>query len=66
MIASNEPKVMPTGRYSVSETCRALGICRNTLLRYTQAGMIKCGFRRHTRRKFYTGMEILKFWRATV
>lgn len=66
MIASTEPKVAPTGRYSIKETCQVLGICRNTLLYYTNAGMIKCGFRRHTRRKFYTGVEILKFWRATM
>ena len=66
MVTSEEPNVTPTGRYSVTETCRALGIHRNTLQRYTQEGKIKCGFRRNTLRKFYAGVEILKFWRATL
>lgn len=59
-----EPQVSMTGRYSVTETCSALGIHRNTLRRYTEAKKIKCGFRRMTERKFYLGSEILKLWRA--
>ena len=64
MITSIEPNVIETGRYSVTETCKALGIHRNSLKKYTEQGMIKCGFRKLTARKFYAGREILKFWRA--
>ena len=64
MITSTEPMVSAEGRYSVSDTCKVLGIHRNTLRRYTEAGMIKCGFRRETARKFYKGAEIVRFWRA--
>lgn len=64
MITSEEPKVSPNGRYSIGEACKALGIHRHTLQKYTENGWIKCGFRRNTYRKFYTGTEILKFWRA--
>lgn len=46
MITSTEPNVSATGRYSIGETCAALGIHRNTLCRYTEQGLIKCGFRR--------------------
>lgn len=63
---AEEPKVAPTGRYSIPETCEALGIHRNTLRRYTEEGRIKCGFRRTTGKKFYPGTEILKFWKATI
>ena len=61
---STEPQVSGTGRYSVTETSKALGIHRCTLLRYTESGSIKCGFRRTNARKFYLGSEILRFWRA--
>lgn len=64
MITSMEPKVNAAGRYSVTETCKALGIHRNTLRRFTDEGLINCGFRKATARKFYNGNEILRFWRA--
>lgn len=64
MITAEEPKVSETGRYSVMQASQALGIHRNTLQKYTEAGFIKCGFRRDTYRKFYEGREILRFWRA--
>lgn len=64
MITTNEPKVNEGGRYSVMQACEALGIHRNTLRNYTEQGLIKCGFRRETGRKFYAGREIIRFWRA--
>lgn len=64
MITSIEPNVTEKGRYSAMQTSAALGIHRNTLRIYTEQGMIKCGFRRINGRKFYTGSEILRFWRA--
>lgn len=64
MITSIEPQVSDTGRYSVTETCSVLGIHRNSLRKYTDMGLIKCGFRKLTARKFYAGREILRFWRS--
>lgn len=64
MIVATEPRVVNNGRYSVTETSKVLGIHRNSLRKYTEQGFIKCGFRKHTARKFYLGSEILKFWRA--
>lgn len=64
MIRATEPVVASDGRYSVSQTCLALGIHRNTLQRYTEQGLIKCGFRRESARKFYKGSEIVRFWKA--
>ncbi len=60
MVTAIEPQVAPTGRYSVGETCKHLGIHRNTLRKYTDEGHIKCGFREETARKIYTGQEILQ------
>ncbi len=59
-----EPQVSLTGRYSIGEASAILGINRSTLRRYTNAGYIKCGFRRESARRFYLGSEILRFWRA--
>ena len=51
------------------ETCRALGIHRDTLRSYTETKkLIKCGMRKLGNRyvKFYLGSEILRFWRSQV
>lgn len=64
MITPIEPQVRQTGRYPAGEAAQLLGIHRNTLKKYTDAGAIKCGFRRESGRKFYAGSEILRFWKA--
>ena len=61
MVTSIEPKVAPTGRYTVKQTCECLGIHRNTLRRYTDEGR---SFRRENARKIYLGKEILRFWNS--
>ena len=63
-MVNEEPRVSDFGRYSVGETCKLLGICRNTLLSWTNAGKIRCGSRRANMRKFYEGREIKRIWRA--
>lgn len=65
-MTSDKPKVNPAGRYSVKNTCRLLGIHRNTLLNHTKAGDIKASYRKANHSKFYTGMEITKFWIQTI
>ena len=57
-----QPDVRPAGRYTVKETCEKLGIHRNTLLNYTNTGLIRCAFGKRTLRKYYTGIEIIRFW----
>jgi DNA-binding transcriptional MerR regulator len=64
MMTAAIPNVIDTGRYTVTQTALALGIHRNTLGSYTCQGLIKCGYRRGTGRKFYEGREILRFWSA--
>lgn len=65
-MTSDEPIVNAASRYSVNETCTLLGISRKTLKKYTDSALIDCGFRKATLRKYYTGLAILKFWRASV
>ena len=58
-----EPKVSPNGRYSIIDTCKLLGIHRNTLTRYVNRGRINCRIRESTGQKFYLGSDILRFWK---
>lgn len=64
MIAT-EPEVVDTGRYSLTEICDILRLSRNTVLKYTENGHIKCGIRKSNGRKFYTGTDIKKFWKSS-
>lgn len=64
MIAT-EPDVSATGRYSIGEAAKLLGLCRDTLRKHSDAGLIKYGIHRSNMRKFYLGSEILRYWRAS-
>ena len=61
-----EPKVNKFDRYSLEQTSKILGVHRNTILRYAKSGKLAFTVRRGTRRKCFTGSEILRFWRATL
>ena len=65
-MCNTEPNVQDSGRYTVMETCKALGIHRNTLRRWMQAGKIACKFRRVDNRKVFEGREIKKVWRIAL
>lgn len=63
-ISSVEPNVSDKNKYSPKQTCELLGMHRNTLARYTDQGAIKCEIHKHNGRKYYTGHEIKRFWKA--
>lgn len=65
---NEEPKVSPTARYSIGEAAQILGIHRNTLRRHTNTGPtgIKCSYRKSNGRRYYTGLDLIQFWRATL
>lgn len=66
MITNEEPNVKPNSRYTVMQTCKILTINRKTLSRYTSEGWIHCSYRQHPLKKFYTGSEIVRFWKSIV
>ena len=41
-----------------------LGISRRTLDGHARIGKIRYGVRRSNGRRFYTGMEIVRYWRS--
>ena len=64
-MTATEPEVVDTGRYSTTETCKLLKLSFNTVMKYTKEGQIKHGVRKSNGRKFYTGTDIKKFWKAS-
>ena len=65
-MTNEQPNVAKTGAYSIRETCEALCINRSTLRKCTDLGYIIPSHRRVGSRIFYTGMEIIRFWRVEV
>ena len=57
------PPINDTDQLSVTQAAAVLGIHRSTLHRHTEEGLIKCGFRRSTGRRFYLGREIKRYWK---
>lgn len=64
MITPEEPKVALTGRYCTSQAAKALGVHRNTIRNYADAGLLKFKTRRKDGRRFYTGQALLALWRT--
>lgn len=64
-MVSNIPSVEPTAKFELREVAALLGASKSSVARWTSLGMLRCGgIRRSNHRKFWTGSEILRFWRA--
>lgn len=57
------PTINDTDQLSISQAAQVLGIHRNTLRKHTDEGLIRCGFRRNTGRRYYLGREIKRYWK---
>ena len=64
-MTKNEPKVEMSGRYELREASAALEVDKSTLLRWTKLGLAKAGIKRTNGRKFWTGAELVRIWKAT-
>ena len=58
------PIIKETDQFSITQAASVLGIHRHTLRIHTEGGLIKCGYRKHSGRRFYTGKELLRYWRT--
>ena len=63
-MVTEEPNVSDTARYSVTQAAEVMGVNRRTILRHTDAGYLKCNYRRTNQRKFYFGKELKRYWKA--
>ena len=59
-MTNTQPNVSPMGKYNTAETCNALGVCYNTLMRYIRDGLIRPS---HGSKRMFSGMEIISCWR---
>lgn len=56
------PQVAKTGRYTIAESARALGVSRTTLYRWMADGAIRVMVTRKTYRRYISGEELLRVW----
>ena len=63
-MTSERPNVSPTARYELREVAQLLGVCKGTILRWTNENKLACGYRRISKRKVWTGADILRFWNS--
>ena len=65
MLTGSRPDVERDRRYTIAETCKSLGIHRNTLSKYAEDHLIVPVLHSATNRQYYTGAEIIRFWEST-
>ena len=61
-MSPTRPDVALRGRYNLSKTCKALGVCYNTLRRH--AGLGEISIVSGMAGKYVWGYEIIRFWES--
>ena len=64
-MTSQEPLINEGAHLSSKEAAAVLGIHRNTLRRLANCRLIKYSISRLNGRRYYTGRELKRFWRAS-
>lgn len=65
-MTTTEPDVIPTGRYSITETASLLGLSPRTIQRKVETGLLTAKYRKGNKRPFITGIQITKYWNKTI
>ena len=58
-----EPQVADNARIPIGKAAGLLGISRETLRVHSDNGLIRCHFNQATKRRYYTGRELKRYWR---
>ena len=58
-----EPKIPDQARVPIGKAADILGISRETLRRHTNNGRVRCRFNEATKRRYYMGRELKRYWR---
>ena len=61
-MTTEEPRVVDSGRYGMSDAAKILGVARCTLRRWIYVGRVNVGFRNLNGRMFVTGKELKRIW----
>lgn len=64
-MTATQPEVTATGRYSIVDTAKKLGVSRRTVERYIEEKKLKAQVRKINGKRYVTGTEILKIWNQT-
>ena len=62
----SEPQVNLSGKYELREAAKVLEISPSCLAKWTAQGKIKAGVKKVNGRKFWSGAELLRVWKATI
>ncbi|MBO6083202.1 MAG: helix-turn-helix domain-containing protein [Bacteroidales bacterium] len=61
---NTQPLIDPAAHLELREAALALDVHKSTVLRWTRTGKLRCGIKRLNGRKYWTGAELIRFWRA--
>lgn len=65
-MTKTEPSVHATEKYELREAAKILEVSSSSIANWTKKGLIKAGRKRINGRRYWTGAELLKAWRATM
>lgn len=58
------PEIQINSRYELKDVAAILGVSPSTIQRWTRKGLIRCQYRKVNNRRVWTGMEIMRIWKA--
>lgn len=56
--------IAKTGKYSATAVAKLLGVTVRTVANYRLTGKLKAKVNRHNNRYYFTGEELIRFWRT--
>jgi predicted transcriptional regulator len=59
-----KPTVDPSCRFSIKQTAKVLGVSERTIQRKIKAGDMQAQRRKLDKKRYVTGLEILKAWNS--
>lgn len=58
------PTIDPKARFELREAAAILDVGKASVLRWTSIGRLRCGIKKSNGRKFWTGAELIRFWKS--
>lgn len=58
------PNINPAARLELREAAAALEVDKSSIQRWTSIGRLRCGIKKSNGRKFWTGAELIRFWKS--